>query len=141
LPKQGRGQGEAGAQLASPVIVGGYMYQLYRGELWCIEVASGKKVYAEPVETEREGSDKGFPTFASPFATADGLIYFASAAHTFVLKGGPKFEVVAINELGDVGRGNQGPYFFTSAAVSDGKIFILGEKKLWCLGKKEPPKD
>jgi hypothetical protein len=66
-----------------------------------------------------------------------------------VVKAGPKFEVVATNDIGD---GEFAPpllhgyhpnynadfnsyYNYSSAAVSGGRIFILGCNKLWCIGK------
>jgi hypothetical protein len=51
-----------------------------------------------------------------------------------VIKAGPKFELVAVNDLGDGGRNNG--YNLNSAAVSEGRIFILGHNKLWCIGKR-----
>jgi hypothetical protein len=54
-----------------------------------------------------------------------------------VVKAGPKFELVSTCDLGDVNfPRQQGDYAFNSAAVSEGKIFVLGHNKLWCIGKK-----
>jgi hypothetical protein len=36
----------------------------------------------------------GVSTWASPFATADGRIYFASAGKSYVLKAGDKLDVL-----------------------------------------------
>ena len=62
-------------------------------------------------------------------ATADGRIYFASAKKSYVIKAGPKFEVLAVNDL-------DGGDNAASAAVSDGRIFIRGDRVLYCIGKK-----
>jgi outer membrane protein assembly factor BamB len=99
--------------------------------LHCIEAATGKELYVEKV-----GPRDIMPIsqFASPFVTADGLVYFASSGRSMVIKAGPKFEKVAVNDLGDGGRNNG--YNLNSAAVSDGKIFILGQRKLWCIGSR-----
>jgi hypothetical protein len=54
-----------------------------------------------------------------------------------VIKAGPKFELVSTCDLGDLNfRGCQGDFAFNSAAVSEGKIFVQGHNKLWCIGKK-----
>ncbi len=88
--------------------------------LQCIKLADGSLVYSEPMP--------GYHFWASPAATADGLLYFATAGTSYVIKAGPKFEVVAKNDLGDM--------HFASAAVSDGKIFLRGNKFLFCIGRK-----
>jgi outer membrane protein assembly factor BamB len=66
---------------------------------------------------------------ASPIATPDARIYFANPGKSYVVKAGPKFEIIAVNDLDD---GNN----YTTAAVSDGRIFIKGKSYLWCIGKK-----
>ncbi|MBI3821566.1 MAG: PQQ-binding-like beta-propeller repeat protein [Planctomycetes bacterium] len=65
---------------------------------------------------------------ASPIATPDGRIYFANPGKSYVIKSGPKFEVLATNDLAD---GDD----FTTAAVSNGRFFIKGKSYLWCIGK------
>ena len=103
-----------------------------------MEVATGKEMYVEKLPDNISAS-------ASPFATADGLIYFVSCGKSLVLKAGPKFEVVAINDLNDINFVGFKPYGYSvhvggrfdynSAAVSGGRIFVQGHSKLWCIGK------
>ena len=123
---------------SSPVIADGYLYRVVGGKVFCFEVASGKLMYSEPLP------EVNF--VASPFASGDGLVYFASGGKTFVIKGGPKFELLATNDLGDgefaapflhSWRPNyeHNSYAYASAAVSEGKIFIMGCNKLWCIGR------
>jgi outer membrane protein assembly factor BamB len=66
---------------------------------------------------------------ASPIATADGRIYFASAGKSYVIRADPKLEILATNDLND-----GDPY--TTPAVSNGRIFIKGKSYLWCIGTK-----
>lgn len=108
--------------LASPIIVGDLIYRLGGGNAWlnCLKLENGEKVYAEKLD--------GAHSWVSPVATGDGLIYFASAGKSFVIRAGPKLEVVGTSDLGD---GN-----FASAAFSDGMIFLKGRKFLFCIGKK-----
>jgi hypothetical protein len=70
----------------------------------------------------------GVSTWASPFATPDGTIYFASAGKSYVIKAGDKLEVLATNDIGEENR--------ASPAVADGKIFLRGNKNLYCIGVK-----
>jgi hypothetical protein len=69
------------------------------------------------------------PTVSSPIATADGLVYFFGSNKSYVIKAGPKFELVATNDLG--GGDN-----CASAAVSKGRIVVRGDQSLFCIGEK-----
>jgi hypothetical protein len=112
----------------SPVIGGDYLYRASPpGILRCWKVSDGRLVFAERVE--------GIPTYASPVATRDGRIYFASAGKSCVIKAGPKLEVLASNNLGE-GERNEWTLTGPSAAVSGGKLFLRGPKSLTCIGKK-----
>ena len=107
---------------SSPVVAGDFLYRLQNPEqLKCIRLSTGEEVYSE-----RLG---GVTTAASPIATADGLIYVASAGKSYVVKAGPKFDVLAVNDLGDGCP--------ASPAVADGRIFLKGRKWLYCVGSKE----
>jgi outer membrane protein assembly factor BamB len=68
---------------------------------------------------------------ASPVATPDGRIYFASSWKSYVIKAVPKFEILATNDLDDTPGAD-----YASAAVSNGRIYIKGKSYLWCIGKK-----
>ena len=106
---------------SSPVIVGGYLYRLHNpGILKCWKLATGELAFGERLE--------GISTASSPFATPDGRTYLASAGKTFVLKAGPKLEVLAVNDLGDASP--------ASPAASGGRIYLKGREQLYCVGKK-----
>lgn len=76
----------------------------------------------EPVWQEKVGSHH------ASLVSANGLVYFLSdAGVTTVVKPGPKFEVIARNELGET--------CFASPAISNGRLFIRGEKTLFCIGQ------
>ena len=70
----------------------------------------------------------GVETGASPIATPDGRIYCVSGGKSYVLKAGPKLEVLAVNTLGDPG--------LASPAVAAGRLYIQGGRFLWCVGAK-----
>jgi hypothetical protein len=44
------------------------------------------------------------------------------------LKAGPTFEILAENSIDE--------YVLSSVAVSDGQIFLRGDKNLYCIGKR-----
>ncbi len=110
---------------ASPVIVGDHLYRLNNsGVLKCIKLATGEVLSSERLE--------GVSTASSPFTTPDGRIYLASAGKTYVLKAGPKPEVLAVNDLGDGTSPQESP----SAAAAGGRIYLRGRQYLYCIGKK-----
>jgi len=107
--------------LSSPIIAGGFVWRTHSPEiLKTFRVSDGARVLSERLE--------GMSTYASPIVSADGRIYFASAGKSYVLKVGETLEKLAVNDLGEDNR--------SSAAVSNGRIFIRGDKTLYCIGKK-----
>lgn len=108
--------------IGSPIIVGEYVYRLHTpGILKCWKLADGEQVYAQRL-------NKLSSTWASPFADANGRLYFVSGGRSFVIQSGPEFKVLAENDLNDANH--------ASAAVSHGRIFVVGLKKIYCVGEK-----
>jgi outer membrane protein assembly factor BamB len=108
-----------GSRLSTPVIFDGRLFSGNNETIACLDLATLKADY-------NMEKNPGL-SWGSPVATADGFIYFASGGKSYVVKAGPKFELVATNDLGD---GNQ-----ASPAIASGKLFIRGATKLWCIGK------
>jgi outer membrane protein assembly factor BamB len=107
---------------SSPLVVAEYLYRTHApGNLRCTKMATGEQVYDERLPP-------GIPKDISPIAMADGRIYVASGGKSAVIAAGPKFEVLATNDLGDASQ--------ASAAVSGGRLFLKGAKNLYCVGKK-----
>jgi outer membrane protein assembly factor BamB len=105
---------------ASPLIVGDHVYKLHNpGILRCWELATGKQVYAERLE--------GVATRPSPFVTPEGQLYFAGSGRSYVVQAGPTFRVLAVNDLGDAAD--------ASPAVAGGRIFLKGQRRLYCVGR------
>jgi hypothetical protein len=73
---------------------GDYIYRAGNpGVLNCWKLADGAVVYEERLARVSPCS--------SPIATADGRLYLASSGRSYVVKAGPKFELLATNELDD----------------------------------------
>ena len=107
--------------IGSPILVGEHMYRMHGSYLGCWQLADGKRVYSERL--------KGISTsWASPVADGRGYLYFANAGTSYVIRSGAKFEVLAVNALGDANH--------PSPAVAGGRIFLVGAKNVWCVGKK-----
>ena len=69
-------------------------------------------------------------SWASPVLAGDRLYMANRNADVFVVKAGPKFELLAVNSIG-------GELMNSSLAVSDGAIFIRTDQHLWCVGQAE----
>ena len=107
--------------LSSAIIAGDLVWRTHSPEiLKCFKLTTGELAFSERLP--------GVSTWASPVATGDGRIYFASAGKSCVLKVGDKLQVLATNEIGEENR--------ASAAVSNGRIFLRGDRNLYCIQKK-----
>jgi outer membrane protein assembly factor BamB len=107
--------------ISSPIIAGGFVWRTHAPEiLKTFNLADGTKGISERLT--------GVSTYSSPFVTKDERIYFASAGKTYVLKVGETLQTLAVNDLGEDNR--------ASAAVGGGKIYLRGNKTLYCIGSK-----
>lgn len=106
----------------SPIIYGDYIYLMSdAGVMSCLKLATGEVVYEGgrvPIATKFYG--------ASPVAFEGKILLTSDDGDTFVIKAGPTHEVLATNSLGEPVR--------SSIAISNGKLFIRGEKNLFCIG-------
>jgi outer membrane protein assembly factor BamB len=112
------------AYVPSPILYGDYLYLLTdRGILTCLDAKTGSVRY--------EGGRIPIPaTFtASPVAFDGKILLTSEDGDTFVIRAGPKYEVISTNSVGEP--------VYASPAVSDGMIFIRGEKNLFCISVKK----
>ena len=109
------------AYVPSPIVYGDYLYLTTdRGILTCIDAKTGEVKY--------EGGRIPIPaTFtASPVAFEGKILMTSEDGDTFMVKAGPKHEVLGTNSIGEP--------VYASPAIADGRIFIRGEKNLYCIG-------
>lgn len=107
--------------VSSPLLAGDLVYLMGEtGQLFCLEAATGKKVYDQRVTTMRH---RASPVFA------DGKIYLTGRdGVVVVVKPGREFEQLAKNTLPDT--------FTASPAVAGGRIYLRGFNALWAIGTK-----
>jgi outer membrane protein assembly factor BamB len=109
------------AYVPSPILYGDYLYLTSdRGVLTCLDAKTGEVKY--------EGGRVPVPASftASPVAFDGKILLTSEDGDTFVIKAGPKHEIVATNSVGEP--------VYASPAVADGHIFIRGERNLYCIG-------
>jgi outer membrane protein assembly factor BamB len=106
--------------IASPLIVNGHVFRLQGSgvvKVWKLSdgAEAGKK------RLEKLGS-----TWSSPLLDGNGRLYFASGGRSVVVKADPSLEEVGAGDLGDANH--------ASPAVSKGRLYLLGQKNLYCVG-------
>jgi outer membrane protein assembly factor BamB len=108
------------AYVPSPILYGDYVYLMTdRGILTCLDARTGQIKY--------EGGRVPIPaTFtASPVAFDGKILLTSEDGDTFVIKAGPSHEVLRTNSIGEP--------VYASPAIAEGRIFIRGEKNLYCI--------
>jgi outer membrane protein assembly factor BamB len=110
------------AYVPSPILYGDYVYLMSdAGIMTCLEAKTGKVVYEGgrvPVATKFYG--------ASPVAFDGKILLTSDNGETFVIRAGPKHEILGTNIIDEPVR--------TSIAIAGGRLFLRGEKHLYCIG-------
>ncbi len=111
-----------GPYMPTPIIYGDLLYTLSNnGVVAAYDAKAGTRVYQQRL------ADRGGAFTASPVA-ADGKIYLSSEdGEIFVFKAGPKHELLATNQIGEV--------MMATPAISDGLLIVRGLKHLYGLGE------
>jgi outer membrane protein assembly factor BamB len=105
----------------SPIVEGDYLLAVNNSSdlAFCHEAATGKILWQEKL-----GKSHSSPV------SANGLVYFLNDDGVVnVIKPGVKFDRVAQNEIGEK--------TYCSLAISQGQIFLRGDKHLFCIGTKQ----
>ncbi len=104
----------------TPVSDGERLYLVTdRGLAICLDLQTGERVWGP--ERLANGTYS-----ASPVRIGDRIYATSEDGTTTVFRAGPRFEILATNELGG--------YTLASPAVSDGQIFLRTADALWALG-------
>jgi outer membrane protein assembly factor BamB len=109
------------AYVPSPILHGRYLYLMTdAGIMTCLDALTGALMY--------EGGRVPVPaTFtASIVAAGDVLLLTSEDGDTFVVRAGPKHEVLRTNTVGEA--------VYASPAIADGRLYIRGERHLFAIG-------
>jgi outer membrane protein assembly factor BamB len=108
----------------SPILYGEYVYLMSdAGILTCLNAKTGALIYEGgrvPIATKFYG--------ASPVAFDGKILLTSDDGDTFVIRAGPKHEVLGTNTIGEPSR--------VSMAIAAGKLFLRGEKHVFCISNK-----
>lgn len=110
-----------GPYMPTPVVYGEYLYTCSnQGVLTAYNAHTGERIYQERL------GGKGGAFTASPVAS-DGKIYLSSEdGDVFVVKAGPKYELLATNPVGEV--------MMATPAISGGLLIVRGLKHVFAFG-------
>lgn len=102
----------------SPVTTDDYLFStMTNGRVHCIDVKTGNTLWEENLGRQ----------YSSP-VLVNGLVYMPNDEGVVtVIKPGPTFEKVAQNSIGEKMN--------ASLAINNGKIYLRGEKHLFCIGE------
>lgn len=113
------------AYVPSPILYGDLLYLMSdKGILTCLDAKTGAVKY--------EGGRVPVPaTFSASAVAFDGKLLITSEdGDTFVIKAGPAHEVIRTNSLGEP--------VYASPAIASGRLFIRGDKHLYCISQPTP---
>src|SRR5712664_28136 len=116
-----------GPYMPTPIVYGDLLYTCSnQGVLTAYNVDTGERVYQERL------AGKGGAFTSSPVAS-DGKIYLSSEdGEVFVVRAGPKHELLAKNHVGEV--------MMATPAISEGLVIVRGIKHLFAFGEAAAPK-
>lgn len=113
-------------RIGSGVIHEGHIYvHDDPGVAECFELATGNLVWKERLE----GAGKTGQNWSSVMLAGGNCYTITQGGDCFVFKASPKFELLAVNALGE--RSN------SSIVPSNGQLFIRTHAALWCIGGKK----
>ena len=107
--------------ITSPVSNGKQLWLVTsNGDLTCYDVKSGKQLYLKELE--------GASFNASPSVVGDQLWLMDVKGVTRMIAAGPEYKLLHTTQLGE--------HIYASPAFADGRLYIRGNKNLYCIGTK-----
>jgi outer membrane protein assembly factor BamB len=109
------------AYVPSPILVGDYVYLMTdSGIMTCLDAKTGEVRY----EGGRPPNPARF--MASMVAVGDVILQTSDAGDVYVIRAGPKHEVIRTNSIGEP--------VFASPAIANGRIYLRGTTHLYAIG-------
>jgi outer membrane protein assembly factor BamB len=112
---------KATAYVPSPILYGDYLYLLTdAGLITCMEAKTGTVIYQSRLPVPAKFT-------ASPVAFDGKLLITSEDGDSFIVRAGTALEVLNTNSLNEP--------VYASPAIAGGRIFLRGEKHLYCIMK------
>jgi outer membrane protein assembly factor BamB len=113
-----------GGYLCTPLVYRGLVYIVkYNGVLTAFDARTGERKYQERLAG-------GTSAFTSSPVANDGRIYLANEdGQVFVIKAGPAYELVALNDMGST--------VLATPAISEGRLLVRTPEQLVAIGAKK----
>jgi len=115
-------QSRDGSYMATPIVYREHLYNCrWNGVLSCYEARSGNRLYQERL-------GEGMSAFTASPVAADGKIYIAAEdGDVYVIKAGPKYELLAKNSMGEA--------CMATPAISEGSLFFRTQSHLVAISE------
>jgi len=111
-----------GPYVPTPIVYGDCLYSCTdKGVLTCFNAKTGEQIYQQRI------NEQGFGLSASPVA-GNGSLYFASEdGEVYVIKAGPKYELLAINPMNEA--------MMATPAISNNMLIIRGQHHVFGIAE------
>jgi outer membrane protein assembly factor BamB len=115
-----------GPYMPTPIVYGDLLYVCSnQGVMTAYNAKTGERVYQQRL------ADRG-GAFTASMVASDGKLYLSSEdGEVFVVKAGPKHELLSVNPMGEV--------IMATPAISDGVLFVRGVKHLFAVAENPAP--
>ena len=115
-----------GPYMPTPIVYGDLLYVCSnQGVMTAYHARTGERVYQQRL------ADRG-GAFTASMVASDGKIYLSSEdGEVFVVKAGPKHELLSVNPMGEV--------LMATPAISDGMLIVRGLKHLFAVAENSAP--
>lgn len=116
-----------GPYMPTPIVYGDYLYTVSnQGVITAYNAKTGERIYQE-----RLGGKGG--AFTASVVASDNKLYLSSEdGDVFVVKAGPKYELLATNPVGEV--------MMATPAISGGLLIVRGLKNVYAFGSSNTAK-
>jgi outer membrane protein assembly factor BamB len=117
-----------GPYMPTPIVYGDLLYVCSnQGVMTAYNAKTGERVYQQRL------ADRG-GAFTASMVASDGKIYLSSEdGEVFVVKAGPKHELLSVNPMGEV--------LMATPAISDGMLIVRGIKHLFAIAENPATQD
>jgi len=117
---------KARGTVGSALLVNGYIY-CFHWLMTCHRARDGQLMYEAPVKHNK--AEVGGSGYASSIEIGDHVYLTGQDGHTAILKTGPEFECIAINQLREPKKST----VRATLAAAEGRLYLRSDQYLYCI--------